>query len=57
MTTPYHFATLKIVLGSYKKEIGYSKLSMYFEKCLRDTPFSLKPNGIQGKHELKVKVT
>ena len=28
MTTPYHFTTSKIVLGSYKKGIGYSKLSM-----------------------------
>jgi hypothetical protein len=30
MTTPYHFTTSKIVLGSYKKGIGYSKLSMCY---------------------------
>ena len=30
MTTPYHFKTSKIVLGSYKKGIGYSKLSMCY---------------------------
>ena len=30
MTTPYYFTTSKIVLGSYKKGIGYSKLSMCY---------------------------